>query len=459
MLFLRVPFQPIDIGRATHKQTPKLSHYRDIVKTLEVCVNMHSVLETGCVIPLTCRLFMAFEIESSNPVVKALIEGTAPEPARSAAARGLLPLPQNDLLEVLVAFAAASEVALAEQARATLNAQEPDQLRIIIGSNDVPSTVLTHFAGKQGLGKELYEAIILNPSTPPNTLVTFARNTQIGEMLELISMNQQLLIQTPAIIDAIIGNAHRTPEAERRASEIKKEFFEKERGQEQIASELRAQGKEAAAEFIEQADFDKSNLSVDDALLIASMIEVPDNETDDSWMGLEYLEELYEETDEQRQQILNKIIGELKYEDGDLDNERVSVLNRVLRMGMKDRMRLAMKGDREARNILIRDPNRLVSQAVVANPRITEQEVEKIAAMRSIPEDTLRMLANSRQWQRSYPIIHNLARNPRTPIASVMTILTRLQLRDLDGISKNKNVSDAVRRQAMRLTQARKGKQ
>lgn len=399
---------------------------------------------------------MAFEIESSNPVVKALIEGTAPQPARSAAARGLLPLPQNDLLEVLVAFAAASDVELAENARETLNSQEPEQLRTIVGSTDVPATVLTHFAGKQGLGKELYEAIILNPRTPPNTIVTFARNTQIGEMLELISMNQQLLIQTPAIIDAIIGNAHRTPEAERRASEIKKEFFEKERGQEQIASELRAQGKEAAAEFFEKSD---SDLSMDDALLIASMIEVPDSETDDSWMGLEYLEEIYEETDEQRQQILNKIIGELKYEDGDVSNERISVLNRVLKMGMKDRMRLAMKGDREARNILIRDPNRLISQAVVANPRITEQEVEKIAAMRSIPEDTLRMLANSRQWQRSYPIIHNLARNPRTPIASVMTILTRLQLRDLDGISKNKNVSDAVRRQAMRLTQARKGKQ
>ncbi|CAN5633580.1 hypothetical protein BH24ACI3_BH24ACI3_05050 [soil metagenome] len=398
---------------------------------------------------------MAFEIESSNPVVKALIEGTAPEPARTAAARGLLPLPQNDLLEVLVAFAAANDVGLAEQARETLNAQESDQLRTVIASTDVPSTVLTHFAGKQGLGKELYEAIILNPRTPPNTLVTLARNTEIAEMLELISMNQQLLIQTPAIIDAIIGNAHRTPEAERRASEIKKEFFEKERGQEQIASELRAQGKDAAAEFLEQAE---SDLSIDDALLIASMIEVPDSETDDSWMGLEYLEEIYEETDEQRQQILNKIIGELKYEDGDVSSERVSVLNQVLRMGMKDRMRFAMKGDREARNILIRDPNRLVSQAVVAKPRITEQEIEKIAAMRSIPEDTLRMLANNRQWQRSYTIIHNLARNPRTPIASVMTILTRLQLRDLDGLSKNKNVSDAVRRQALRLTHARKGK-
>jgi len=127
-------------------------------------------------------------------------------------------------------------------------------------------------------------------------------------------------------------------------------------------------------------------------------------------------------------------------------------------MGMKDRVKLAMKGDREARNILIRDPNRIVAQAVVQNPRITEQEVEKIAAMRSIPEDILRKIANDRQWSRSYVVVHNLARNPRTPVANVMNILSRLQLRDLSALSKNKNISEAVRRQALRLSQARTGK-
>jgi hypothetical protein len=129
-----------------------------------------------------------------------------------------------------------------------------------------------------------------------------------------------------------------------------------------------------------------------------------------------------------------------------------------MKMGMKDRMRLAMKGDREARNILIRDPNRIVCQAVVANPRITEQEIERIAAMRSVSEDILRKIANDRQWARSYAVVHNLARNPRTPIANVLTILSRLQLRDLSALSKNKNVSDAVRRQAFRLAQMRTGR-
>src|SRR5690606_10539804 len=190
------------------------------------------------------------------------------------------------------------------------------------------------------------------------------------------------------------------------------------------------QGKTAAAEFMERAEFSSDDLDAEEAMLIASMIEVEDSETDDSWMGLEYLEEIYEETEEQRQAIVSKIIGDLKADDSEVSEQRISVINRIMKMGMKDRMRLAMKGDREARNILIRDPNRIVTQAVVNNPRITEQEIEKIASMRSITEDVLRQIANNRQWARAYPVVHNLARNPRTPIANVLTILSRLHLRD-----------------------------
>jgi len=128
-----------------------------------------------------------------------------------------------------------------------------------------------------------------------------------------------------------------------------------------------------------------------------------------------------------------------------------------MKMGVKDRVKLAMMGDREARNILIRDPNRLVCTAVANNPRITEQEVEMIATMRSVPEDILRQIASHRQWQRSYTIMHNLVKNPRTPIANSMTLMTKMQIRDLLALSKNRNVPEAVRRHALRLANTRTG--
>ena len=401
---------------------------------------------------------MSFAIESENPVVKAVIEGTAPRPARLAAARGVLPLPQRDLLEVLVAFATSDDSELSGPARETIRTQDTEMLTGIVRSEDASVSVLSYLASVNELPRKVLESIVLNPRTPIPTVVKFANETNSSELLDAISLNQQLLIQNPALIEAILRNPKRSSEAERRAAETKREFFEKERGQQQIANELRAQGKEAAAEFIENAQFDGTGLTAEDALFLAEHIVIPDSETDDSWLGLEYIEELYEETPEQRQAIVNKILGEMSSEEIDLPGERISIINRIMKMGMKDRTRLAMKGDREARNILIRDPNRIVAQAVVQNPRITEQEIEKISAMRSVTEDILRQIAASRQWSRSYSIVHTLARNPRTPIANVLNILSRLQLKDLNALSKNRNVSDAVRRQALRLSQMRSGK-
>ena len=404
---------------------------------------------------------MNYEITSNNPVVKAVIEGSAPRNAQLAASRGILPLPQIDLLEILVIFSEGTDAELKNNAITTLASQNTDSLEATMRSGEIAPRVLEYFAGSSDLPAAVHEAVITNVRTPPMAIAKLAAATQNGLLVELISLNQQLLIQNPAIIDAIIGNSYRTPEAERRAAETKREFFEKERGAQQIANELRAQGKDAAAQFIEQAEFtsdlNAAGMTIEDAVFLAGLIEVPDQETDDSWLGLEYIEEIYEETEEQRQATIGKILGELISEEDEISSERVSMINRIMKMGVKDRVKLGMKGDREARNVLIRDPNRLVSSAVVNNPRITEQEVEVIASMRSISEEILRQLAANRQWSRSYKVMHSLAKNPRTPLANVMTIMSRLQLRDLVALTKNRNVSDAVRRQAVRLHGNRTG--
>lgn len=399
---------------------------------------------------------------SLNPVVQAITTGTAPRPAQVAASRGVLPLPQSDLLEILVHLVAGDDVELRDNAAATLRDQDSNALIPVLSSPDAPTSVLVHFASQPEMPTEVHEAVIINSGTPSSSIAQLARIATKGTLLELISLNQQLLIREPSIIDAILANPNRTAEADRRAAETKREFFEKARGVEQIASELRAQGKEAAAEFIEKSEFaehlDESGFSVDDALFLASHIEVLDKDTDDSWLGLEFIEEIYEESEAQRQYTVDKIIGEFINEEEEVPGERISMINRIMKMGVKDRVKLGMKGDREARNILIRDPNKLVSSAVINNARITEQEVEMIATMRSISEDILRQIAMNRQWSRSYTIGLNLAKNPRTPLANSMTIMTKLQLRDLTGLSKDRNVPEAVRRHATRLLAARTGR-
>ena len=199
-------------------------------------------------------------------------------------------------------------------------------------------------------------------------------------------------------------------------------------------------------------------LSFDDAWLIAQHIEVSDDDIDDSWLPAERYAELIPETAQESSANVQRVLESERIESGgEVNPERVSLIRRIMFMNTKDRMKLAMKGDREARSILIRDSNKVVCSAVVKNPRISEQEIENVASMRTVAEEVLRLIAMNRAWARSYPIIHNLARNPRTPIPTVMNILPRIRTKDLNNLTQNRNISEAVRRQAYRISGARSG--
>lgn len=390
--------------------------------------------------------------------MKAIIQGTAPQPARLAAARGLLPLPQNDLLEILVSLSQSDVEEIRTAALETLEEQGDDDLLLAAKLDTTSAQVLGYLACRSAGKRELREAAILNRNTPDEALTQLASSTGDGSLLELMALNQQRLVRFPALIDAILGNSARTSEAERRAKETRREFFEKERGARQIADELRARGKVAAAEFFEGSEsiVESGELNFEDAWLIAQHIEVEDADLDDSWLPAERYEELLGETAEERAAAVLRIVESERLE-GDVSTERIAMIRRIMLMNTRDRLKLAMKGDREARSILIRDSNRVVSSAVINNPRVTDQEVENIAAMRTISDEVLRLISLNRTWTRSYPIIHNLARNPKTPIPTVMNILPRIRSKDLKQLTQNRNISEAVRRQAQRLEGTRAG--
>lgn len=402
---------------------------------------------------------MTAEITSTNPVVQAIISGRAPQPARLAAARGLLPLPQNDLLEVLVALTTSDDSQIAAAATETLNAESAEHLLSAASDQDTAPNVLAYLATRVDATPQLHEATILNTRTPDHALAKLAAITPHSALLELITINQQRLVRSPEIIDAILNNPACGGEAERRARETRKEFFEKERGARQIADELRARGQTAAAEFFETAELTTvgGDLNVEDAWLIAQHIEVSDADLDHSWLPAERYEELISETVSDAAVNAQRVIEHERLELGDVSAERVSLIRRIMFMNTKDRIKLAMKGDREARGILIRDSNKIVCSAVVKNPRIAEQEIESISAMRTVADEVLRIIALNRTWIRSYVIIHNLARNPRTPIPTALNILPRIRTKDLQNLAQNRNVSEAVRRQAYRLGQIRTG--
>ncbi len=122
-----------------------------------------------------------------------------------------------------------------------------------------------------------------------------------------------------------------------------------------------------------------------------------------------------------------------------------TTMQRIARLNVAQRIALAMKGSREERVVLIRDPNKIVAVAVLSSPKMTETEIESIAKMASVSDEILRIIANTRQWMKRYSVMAALARNPKTPVAISMNLLPRLTEKDLRALSADRNVPEVLR--------------
>ena len=111
-----------------------------------------------------------------------------------------------------------------------------------------------------------------------------------------------------------------------------------------------------------------------------------------------------------------------------------------------EKIKLAMKGTREQRGQLIRDGNRMIAASVLSSPKLSETEVEGYARMSNVSDDVLRLIGNNRSWTKSYLITAALARNPKTPLAISLRLVSRLNQRDLTMITRDRNVQEAVRK-------------
>lgn len=137
-------------------------------------------------------------------------------------------------------------------------------------------------------------------------------------------------------------------------------------------------------------------------------------------------------------------------EEAPADEEQQSALQRIANLNVANRIALAMKGNREERAILIRDPNRIVTAAVLSSPKMTETEAAAIAKMQNVSEDVLRTIAKNRAWLKNYAVILAVVKNPKTPVALSINLMARLGEKDLKLLSSDRNVPDALRMQARR---------
>lgn len=132
-------------------------------------------------------------------------------------------------------------------------------------------------------------------------------------------------------------------------------------------------------------------------------------------------------------------------EGADEEDERQSGVQALATMTFPERLKAAMKGTREQRAVLIRDPNKLIAASVLSSPKVSIPEVESFARMQNVSEDVLRIIGSNRAWLKSYGVILSLAKNPKTPLSMSMNLMARLSTKDLQKLSVDRNVSEALR--------------
>jgi hypothetical protein len=112
---------------------------------------------------------------------------------------------------------------------------------------------------------------------------------------------------------------------------------------------------------------------------------------------------------------------------------------------------LARDTRRDTLDRLLRDPEAEVMPNLLQNPRITEDDVVRLAARRPIDPEILRLVFMHPRWIRRYPVKRTLVLNPHTPTELSLRLLRMLHRGDLRLVASMGPLPDVVRQAAARM--------
>lgn len=339
-----------------------------------------------------------------SPQVARIVNKEAPREVQLLAARGAIPLQGQDLLTALFFLFHGGDPELRQAVIATLTGLPPGILVPAVGNPDLHPHLLDFVARLRPKETVVMEPLLANPATPVATLVRLAAVAE-GPLLSLIACNDQRLAQIPELAAALIANPH----ADR--------------------------GLKFRLGWTEPVPTAPAETTEEDPTAA-----VPVDEAGDGPQGGE--EDETEEPAEVEEVEEVEEINQSKYQQS-------------LQMEVADKIKIALTGDKEWRNIFIKDANKLVSSAVLKNPRITEPEVLAIAKNRTSNEELIRLITINREWVKVYEIQKALVLHPRTPLPKALRYMNVLTPKDLKNLAKSRNVAQVVANNARRMVAAK----
>lgn len=320
-----------------------------------------------------------------SPEVARIVKPGAPRDVQLSAARGALPLAGKDLLTVLFFLCAGQDVEIKKAAVATLRELPVTILSPVLNDKTLHPKLINLVAQVRISDSELMGAVVMHPATDLKTQLVLAKKGT-NEVLERLAGHQNLLIEHPEIVEAIIAN----PNAEKALK-----FRLGWQDPEQVKAEV-----EGSTEDTEENPED----------------------VDDEGRSEEELEEMVEEAEEE---------GASKYQI-------------ALELKVAEKIKMGLTGDKEWRAILMKDANKLVKGAVMKNPRITDGEVIMVAKNKTTSDELIRMILLNKDWMKLYEMKKALIVHPKTPPPKAMRMVPFLTMKDLKELAKSRQVSTMV---------------
>ena len=330
-------------------------------------------------------------------LVTAVLSGESPE-LRILAAQGILPLAPDELIPLQVHLAASDDAFLADAARRSLYALDRRVASAFL-AHDAPPEVLRWFAIE--LSDANLTQVILGRRDVPRELLLELAPQLTADLQEALLLRQDAILERPEILAALASNLRLTPFARRLIAEYREHLVPREK----MAA---AQAVSSADLFAPEAELDESDLEE-----IERVRELPAGGESDQRTGLsEY---------------------------------------QIRSLPLPIRLKICRGASRTLRAILIKDVNPNVALACLNGAAFTEDEIESVASSRNVVDEVLAAISRKREWTARYAVCLSLVKNPRVPIGIAVKFVARLGVRDLRGLSRDRNIADAVRTAAQRL--------
>lgn len=360
---------------------------------------------------------MEYNLESIPENLRRFIDPSLDRDTRIMAARGLVPIPAEDMALVLYYLTFDKDDEVVNESKQSLFTLPYNTLERVLSNESVPDGLLDYFA-KNTENDIHFEKIIINNATSDSTIQYLAENIHNQYLIELISDNHQRILRSHEIVYALSKNPAISRSNLDKVISFISLYLEKEVNipqalQDSSEEPQQVDQSEAIVESVESSFLDE--------------VEIPE----------EFLEEEGEE-------------GELDLEE-EQSPKYQNLFFAIKSMTLPEKLKLCIMGNAEARRILVKEPNRVVALAALKNPRMTDMEINIAAQSTSVSEEVLREISNNRDWTKHYDIKVSLVTNPKSPADVSMNFIRHMRDKDLKLLSRSKNVPGVVSTAARRI--------